>query len=95
MKTGSNYILLNVPGAASTVAYGINDQGVVTGSYVSGGEQHGFIYHNGIYTTLDFPESTGTYITSINNNGDLAGGYVDKKMKFHGFEALVPPPAVV
>ena len=43
-----------------TVAQGINDRGQIVGYYYdSGGNQHGFLYNGGTYTTLDVPLATG------------------------------------
>jgi hypothetical protein len=53
--------LLAFPGADGTTAWGINDLGHVVGQYwgfqFGAGMQrfHGFIWHDGVYTTLDAP----------------------------------------
>jgi len=94
IKTGTTYTMLNYPGASGTVAYGINNEDVVTGSYALGGVQHGFLWYNGVFTTLDFPGAAATYITAVNDNGDLAGLYVDKSGNGHGFDALNLPAAI-
>jgi hypothetical protein len=62
--------------------YGINDQGVLVGSFVdSGGVEHGFIYQHGQFTTVDNRKyapssSSGTELWGINNRGVIDGlGY--------------------
>ena len=68
----------------ATIPVGINDSGEIVGNYTdSNGVQHGFVYANGIYTTVDAPGLTvdpatglGTALTGINNAGDLVGNYI-------------------
>lgn len=49
-----HYTTIDVPGAASTVAVGVNDWGVVSGFYFDrSGSQHGFIDRDGRFTTVD------------------------------------------
>ena len=55
-----SFTILDVPGAASTVATSINDSGQVTGSYYDGSGEHGFVYSGGTFTTLDVPGATNT-----------------------------------
>jgi hypothetical protein len=93
IKTGPAFTILNYPGATSTVAYGINNEGVVVGGYNAGGVEHGFLWYRGYYQTLDVPGAADTFITTINDNGDLGGAYIDKKNNFNGFEALDVPAA--
>ena len=50
------YTTIDVPGAASTVAVGVNDLGVVSGFYFdSSGNEHGFLYRDGTFTTVTCP----------------------------------------
>ncbi len=69
---------LNDPNAApnSTAAMGINNSGEIVGYYTdSSGDQHGFIYQSGTFTTVDDPNGTNTHLTAINNNGEIVGWY--------------------
>jgi hypothetical protein len=71
-----NVTTLNVPGAAWTQAYGINNSGEVVGLYNSGATNavnQSFLYDDGNYTTIDVPGSSYTYAYSINNNGEISG----------------------
>jgi probable HAF family extracellular repeat protein len=55
---------------------GINNSGEIVGYYTdSSGNQHGFIYQSGTFTTVDDPDGTDTHLTAINNNGEIAGYY--------------------
>ena len=74
-------IALNFPGAAKTVASAINDNGTVVGSYTKNLEPnawwHGFIYNNGKWATLSFPDSTlETMLSGISNANLIVGSTV-------------------
>ena len=67
---------VNVPGATSVVAAGINILGDVVGSYAAAdGTWHGYIYTNGQITTLTAPDSLWTYAHDINDAGVVVGTY--------------------
>ena len=70
----------------------------MTGYYYSdnSGDFSGFLWQNGEFTTLNFPGAVSTGITSINDQGDLAGYYVDSNGNFNGFVAYaVPEPSTL
>ncbi|HEY6844283.1 MAG TPA: hypothetical protein VI391_08955, partial [Thermoanaerobaculia bacterium] len=46
---------INVPGAGTTVASGINNQGQIVGAFVSATGNHGFLDEDGAFTTFDVP----------------------------------------
>jgi len=63
-------------GAAATTVFGINDHGVIAGSYVdANGVEHGFFGPlNGAYTTFDLGgTATGTEPRALNDDGDITG----------------------
>jgi len=76
--------ILNFPGAEGTVALGINDFGHVVGQYwgdaFGQGLQrfHGFLWKDGIYTTVDAPftEAMATVLSGINNAGQIIGTFL-------------------
>lgn len=77
---------------ASTIS--INNHGAITGDFTDANNvTHGFVRSpSGNFTTFDAPgarsvEGTfeGTLPTSINNDGTIAGNYVDSKEVIHGF----------
>jgi probable HAF family extracellular repeat protein len=70
------YKAIKVAGAQSTAIYGINNGGVMVGSYVdSGGVRHGFSLSAGNVTRLDDPKGTDTYCFAINKAGAIVGYY--------------------
>lgn len=68
---------LDFPGAApnSTIPKGINDLGTVVGTYSDAETTlpHGFIFHNGQWATLDYPNSVETEVFGITNAGQIIG----------------------
>ena len=83
-----NITQLDVPGAAATVAFAINDVGQIAGYYWgTTGPMHSFVEMDGKFVTLDFPGSTGTAVTTINNFGVVSGYYLDANHFAHGFIA--------
>jgi probable HAF family extracellular repeat protein len=46
---------------------------------------HGFLKNQGQFTSIDFPNSTFTWITGITSKGDIVGFYNDQSSKQHGF----------
>jgi len=91
VKNGSNYTTLTVPGAAYTIANGINNEGVVTGLYVNPDHSHHeFIWFKGQFITVDanVAGSIGTEWIGLNDHGDLAGIYFDTTHAAHAVIAL-------
>lgn len=74
------------PGAVYTSPNSINRMGQIVGYYTdSNGNEHGFLYSGGSFTTIDDPVATqGTTAEGISDNGQIAGGYNDSAGA-HGF----------
>ena len=72
--SNGKFTTISPPGAVSTEANGINDKGVVVGSYVdSAGATHGFVLNGKKYTTLDCPNCVNYSVAwSINNSGVIS-----------------------
>ncbi len=97
-KFGSSYtsfeVEINGVKAASTQAFGCNDNGDVVGQFAdTSGNLHGFIYHDGKYEQFDATGSSqaavlgvqGTLINGIDDLGDIVGFFSDGKSKVNGF----------
>jgi probable HAF family extracellular repeat protein len=68
------YSRLHNPGW-DIVPVGINHSHVIVGWYADPINTHGFIYKNGVFTTLDFPGADLTIAMGINGSGDVVGSY--------------------
>lgn len=73
--TSAGFSLIDVPGAVSTRALGINSFGQVVGSYLGpDGIAHGFMDDAGQFTTIDQPgTNTQTVLAGINDSRQIAG----------------------
>jgi probable HAF family extracellular repeat protein len=82
-----NYTTFNDPlGATRTEALGINDAGDIVGYYAGTDHvQHGFLFSDGTFTTIDtlFAEAQSAW--DINNAGQIVGGYAGIDGKAHGY----------
>ena len=87
----TNYIVLDPSGVLGTnrsFARGINNVGDIVGGYFDNdGNEHGFLFHHGVLTTLDVPfaGSLGTQLNSLNDSGTIVGVWVDGAFTAHGF----------
>ncbi len=91
------YAPINVPGAVTTEARGINNSGEVVGYYQSTASctntdvrvptcpTKGFKLVNGTYKKLMVPNSVSTAILGVNDHGDLTGFYKKSDGSEHGF----------
>jgi probable HAF family extracellular repeat protein len=75
---GYSFTVINVPGATSTEALGINNRGDIVGGFTDGTGNHGFLYKAGAFTTIDVPGVTrGTRANGINDSGHIVGQFTD------------------
>src|SRR4029079_4980272 len=82
---------VSVPGSAFTIPTRINDLGAIVGFYVdANGNEHGFLFDNGSYTTIDVPGAIATEALAINgtHNPTIVGNYLDASGNLHGFTLL-------
>lgn len=87
------YTFLDYPGADSTFIEGINNSGVVAGSYDISGVSHSFIWSAGAgFTNFDVPFGFNTELWGIDNRGNLVGDYIDPQQgTIRGFVATAVP----
>ena len=71
-----SFTSIDVPGASTSPAYGINDAGQIVGYYEAAGF-HGFLKTGANFAALDATSlgATGTFAQRINNGGDIVGTY--------------------
>jgi probable HAF family extracellular repeat protein len=78
MANNYTFTTLDDPLGVSTVDSGINDSSQIVGSYGDSNGGGGFLYSNGIWTTLDDPSASGgTVPIGINASGQIVGDYID------------------
>jgi probable HAF family extracellular repeat protein len=86
LATTNNFIPIDVPGARSTDAFGINDAAQIVGQYLDSTlGRHGFVYDSGTFTTLDGPGALFTQAFGINNKGQIVGDFAPPSQGQHAF----------
>lgn len=76
------YKKVDVPGSSETELHGVNDKGDIVGVYQTPGplNSHGFLLHEGQFTTIDAPQATfGTTAMGINNDMSIVGTFDDSR----------------
>lgn len=69
-----------------TSVSGINNAGIIVGSYTDATGSHGFTLHNGAYVSFDHPAGLGTtQFIAINSSGSILGRYSDANSPFNNF----------
>jgi hypothetical protein len=65
----------------------INDAGQIVGLFLdpSTNREMGFLDDNGVFTTIDYPGSTNTYVKAISNTGTIVGQYTGPNNSFGSF----------
>lgn len=83
-------------GAAQSVAFGVNDHGVIVGQYTKDANtMPGFVDENGTFTSVDATAaSTMTFMAGINSDGLCVGFYSEDGTTQHGFTYDVTPKTV-
>ena len=84
LASAYNFTPIDVAGAASTSASGINNNGQIVGSYTNPDNwEHGFLLSGGVSTTINYPGAIasgpgywgGTILNGINDFGVIVGGH--------------------
>lgn len=80
-----NFVSIDVPNSIATWASGIGPAGQIVGGYVdAAGVEHGYLYKDGSFTTIDAPGSLvglasdlklQTEVNGINPAGEIVGDY--------------------
>lgn len=99
MSNGSfSYFDCPGPSYESTYIFGINNGGYVAGSCgsaLNANFSEGFILSNGVLSRINVPGATETWVTGLNDNGQLVGFFSTAgRVGVQGFMATpVPEPA--
>ena len=78
-RYGYQFTKIEPPSAEEVAAYGINDRGQISGSFIestggpSRGTFRGFLYDAGSYTTITAPGAQITDVAGISSRGQLVG----------------------
>src|SRR5437870_1614421 len=69
------FTTIDFPGQAITNIHGINTAGDMVGNYAAATNlpSHGFLYSNGIFTTVDYPTGDATLAIGINDSNVISG----------------------
>lgn len=83
---GTSYGTIDYPSANYTYAFGLNDQGLIVGTYSTASGVHGFIKNHDTYSPLDVPDSLpgSIFATEINDNSSIVGWF-SNYTGHHGF----------
>ena len=84
-QPSGQFVSVIVSGAVSTQVIGINDCGIVVGTYGDGSTAHGFYGRPGNLHSFDLPGSAATFAQGINNEGRIAGRYATADGVPHAF----------
>jgi hypothetical protein len=78
---------ITFPGAAWTVAYGVNATDQIVGAYGpdDSNGRHGFVWSGGRFASIDFPGGTDTVARGVNSRGQVVGDYRAVDGARHGF----------
>lgn len=87
VKDGDTWTRLDAPGAVETELLGINDRGQIVGL----ADGRAFVYSEGSFAAVNYPEARLTQTTGITNTGVLVGHYIDAQDVHHGFMARPVP----
>jgi uncharacterized membrane protein len=82
------YATLDVPGAKSTVASDVTNDGVVVGWFEQNSVVRGFVHDGRTFTPVEYPGAMLTRVTSMAADGAVVGAYRkagESKLAWHGF----------
>jgi len=79
-----------ISGTGGISFYGVNSAGAAAGWCISSKTSldTGFVYAKKKFTAVNFPKSSGTQVTGINDKGEVVGLYFDTAGATHGFSKI-------
>ncbi len=85
------FTAIKIPGAVSTTATGINNNGDIVGFATDASKTtSSWLLHAGHLTTYQFPGGSGTQAFGINTKDQIVGSYLDGSGVMHGFVLSSP-----
>lgn len=72
-EVNGKFTFLNL--GTESVAFGVNDNGMIVGWWFNGSADVGFVWSNGRYISLSYPGAFSTVATGINSSGVVVGYY--------------------
>jgi hypothetical protein len=84
-QPSGQFVSVIVPGAVSTQVLGINDCGIVVGTWGDGSTAHGFYGRPGNLQSFDLPRAAATFAQGIDNEGRIVGRYATADGVAHAF----------
>jgi probable HAF family extracellular repeat protein len=91
-KANGDVTTVDIPGASSADAVGINNRGAVVGSYLDAdGVSHTYLMDRSGVTTIDppgspdDPDAANVFVADVNDRGQVVGCYADANRTYHGF----------
>jgi hypothetical protein len=83
LAKGGHFTNVDFPGATATLPT-MQAAGILTGGYVSASGTHGFEVVDGTYKTIDCPGATFTFLSGIDPEGNMVGGFGSPDGNYHG-----------
>lgn len=82
---GGKFTIIRYPGATSTGALGIDNNGDIAGRWSNGGLGGAFLLSNGQFTALQVPGFINSVAEDVNDSGLVVGYYTDHALHGNGF----------
>ena len=80
------YTSVAFPGAAWTLAWGLNDNNLIVGYYpLSASRESGFVFIKGKYYAIRVPDARSTVCIGINASNQIVGQFQDSTGNYHGY----------
>jgi hypothetical protein len=92
-QPSGQFVSVIIPAAVSTQVLGINDCGIVVGTWGDGSTAHGFYGRPGNLRSFDLPGAIATFAQGIDNEGRIAGRYATADGVPHAFVSGIFPAA--
>ena len=92
-QPSGQFVSVVVSGAVSTQVLGINDCGIVVGTWGDGSTAHGFYGRPGNLRSFDLPGAAATFAQGIDNEGRIVGRYATADGVPHAFVSGIFPAA--